>query len=203
MKNVSAFIFAMAGTACLFFARGFVTADSDNIAGRPVANSLGAAIVDDCEIRGKLVARDDGTYAVFDIVNSASDTEIKFNYAAYCMPAASMVSRMMPVPVMTKQGTVDLCIKCGESVTKEYLIREDKPAAAEAGKKETAGTQWKKITESAGLKSPDMWWLMIGREEIKSAKGWGAVGPSVTSEGIRLDKGMAVLASTRTPEKTK
>lgn len=198
MKQSRLFVSAMTVSACLFFAGRMVVGSGGSDA-RPLAKSLGTATINECKVLGKIESRSNGVYAVFDFENPATDAKtIKFNYLATHTPPMSMVSRMGPRPETVRKGIVDCHLKPG-SATEEVLLKEATAMAATGNSKPgsellAAGTA--AAAKPDMLMTPEIWSLVVSREEIKGIRGWGAVGPAASDAQISLDKGEAVLAST-------
>ena len=201
MKQPNTFVSAMTISACVFFAGRFVTGSgaTDGVPTvRPLAKSLGAATVSECRVRCRIEGRTNGVYAVFEFENPTKDAkELGLHYLATRMPPMSMLSRMMPRPETVKKGTVARLVNAGNS-TEEILLKEPAPTVpVDSGTVE--GPARSNATVSAKSEKglpPEVWSLIVSREEIKGIHGWGAVGPAATDGTISLDKGEAVLAST-------
>jgi len=190
------FALAAAFTACLSYSsRTVIGADPKATLQRPLALS-GKALVDGCEVTGRLIRKDDGVYAVLDCSNTTDeDATVQFNYAVHCTPASSPVMRMLPVPSMIHQKRFDCRLAGGERKKTEILVKEeDRPAV---DKPKAVAAQAAVLLRTPGLNSGS-WSLAISREEIKGAPGWGGSAPAAANNprGTVLDKGTCVLART-------
>ncbi len=196
MKQSNIFIFSMMASACLFFA-GRLVVGSGGTDVRPLAKSLGVATINDCKVMGRIEGRTNGVYVVFDVANPSTDEkEIKFNYLASLTPPTSMMSRMGPRPETVKKGTLTYRAKAGNT-TEEVLLKESVPVAEVDAKTNTmAAVTAKRPVDMFRELTPEIWSLVVSREEIKGIHGWGAVQPAASHVAINLDKGEVVLAST-------
>jgi len=190
------FALAAALTACLSYSsRTVIGADPKATLQRPLALS-GKALVDGCEVTGRLIRKDDGVYAVLDCSNTTDkDTTVQFNYAVHCTPASSPFMRMLPMPSMIHQKRFDCRIAGRERKQTEILVKkEDRPAAE---KPKDVVAQVAVLPNPPGL-NPESWSLAISREEVKGAPGWGGSAPAAANNprGTVLDKGVCVLART-------
>lgn len=196
MKHLNMFLFAMTVSACIFFA-GRLVIGSGSSEGRPLAKSLGAAAINECNLTGRIEGRANGVYAIFDIDNpSKDDRPVNFHYAVTRMPAMSMLSRMMPRPEIVKKGVISCQAKTGHA-TEEVLLKEAAPSAP--GSAMVAGNPAASTNVIAAMDkfmTPESWSLVVSRGEIREIRGWGAVAPAVSDSVISLDKGEAVIAST-------
>ena len=194
MRHSGTFVFAMTVSACLFFA-GRLVIGSGGSDVRPLAKSLGVATINECRIMGRIEVRTYGVYAVFDFENpTQAEKDIKFNYLATRTPPMSMESRMGPRPESVKKGTLECRLKEGRT-TEEVLLKESAPSTAPADERTATSITGLAAKVRMDL-PPEIWSLVISREEIKGIHGWGAVGPAASDAMISLDKGEAVLAST-------
>ncbi|MEI6807906.1 MAG: hypothetical protein WCN95_04230 [bacterium] len=204
MKHLNTFLFTMTASTCFFFA-GRMVIGSAGADVRPLAKSLGSATINQCRLTGRIESRTNGVYAVFDFDNqTAEEKNIKLNYVAARTPPISPHSRMMSMPQTVKKGALECIVKAGKT-TEEILLKET-PSAPPVSSKEDAkpdGTATGVTARLEMLTTPEMWSLVVSREEIKGLHGWGAVGPAASDAAISLDKGEALLASTMTekPEK--
>lgn len=203
MNQSKTFLFALTVSACFTFANRLVIGSGGPDV-RPLAKSLGAATINECKVMGRIESRPQGVYAVFDFENPA-DTEkgIAFNYMASRTAPMSRFSRMGPRPETVKKGSLECRAKAGHT-TEEVLLKEAAPASSEPAKPEAgAGILATGVVARMEKEmTPEIWTLVVSREEIKGIHGWGAVGPAPTEAAISLDKGEAVLAVT-VPEKVK
>jgi hypothetical protein len=188
MNHPKTFVLAMTVTACFTFAnRLLIGSDESDV--RPLAKSRGVATINECQVRGRIESRPQGVYAVFEFENTTeAEKEIKLNYLATRTAPMSMLSRMGPRPETVKKGTLECHVKTG-STTEEVLLKEQAPAKAEMPA--TGG-----VAKVEMKMTPEIWSLVVSREEIKRIHGWGAVGPAASDATISLDKGEAVLAVT-------
>lgn len=196
MKQSRTFVFAMTASACLFFAGRLVIGSGAHDV-RPLAKSLGVATVNECRVMGRIESRTNGgVYAVFDFENPArEEKDMKFNYLATHTPPASMMSRMGPRPEEVKRGIIECRVKQG-STPVEVLLKEPGPAVP-GGADDGPVVPGTGVTANAAMTmTPEIWSLVISREEIKGMHGWGAVAPAASDAIISLDKGEAVLAGT-------
>lgn len=197
MNQTQTFLFAMTVTACVTLANRLVIGSAESEI-RPLAKSRGVATLDDCQVTGRIESRPAGVFAVFDVDNPTTiEKDITFHYLATRTPPASPFSRMGPRPETVKKGVLELRLKNGRT-TEEILIKEPAPAALEPA---TAGglsaaSATGNVARLARDLSPEIWTLVVSRQDIKGARGWGAVGPSASDALISLDKGEAVLAVT-------
>ncbi len=127
-------------------------------------------------------------YARFVAKNgSEKDSALEFNYAANCTPGGSMMSRMMPIPRQVKTDKCILKIVAGESATVDVLVRtEARPVAV-------VKAEGKDIEFRAKL--PDSWSLMVSKNPITRAVGFGALIPVPVLTNVKLKDGAAVLDS--------
>lgn len=197
MKHLNTFLFAMTASTCFFFA-GRMVIGSGGADVRPLAKSLGSATINDCRLTGRIESRTNGIYAVFDFDNqTAEEKGIKLNYVAARTPSMSPFARMIPMPQTVKKGALECLVKSGKT-TEEVLLKETPSAPPVASKVDAklAGTATNLTARLEMLTTPEMWSLVVSREEIKGIHGWGAVGPAASDAIISLDKGEALLAST-------
>jgi len=185
MKQPGTFAYAMTVSAGLFFA-GRLVIGSGAPEVRPLAKSLGTATIQACSMKGRIESRTNGVYAVFVFENPTRDVqEIAFNYLAARTPPMSLMSRMGPRPETVKKGMLAFCLPAGNT-TEEMLLKGPDPAAGHVATNKVP----------ALAETPEIWSLVVSREEIKGMHGWGAVGPAASDAIISLDKGEAVLAVT-------
>lgn len=192
MKNVTLFALAAALTACLSYSsRTVIGADPKEARQRPLALT-GKAIVDGCEVTGRLIRKDDGVYAVLDCSNPTDKyAAVQLSYAVHCTPASSPMMRMLPMPSMIHQQRFDCRLAAGEKRATEILVKKearpetDQPAIRDEPPALLAG---------ALRGGPASWSLAISREEIKGMPGWGGSAPvAIGSEATVLKKGLFVL----------
>jgi len=124
MKNWRTFVAVATGTACVCLASQFVQAGAD--ANKKDSVPTGStAIIDDCEVSGKVERRGDGVYAILTLASrSEEDTRVEFNYAASCLPGRATMSRMVILPTVEKHGAVSYIVEAGATVTKSILLKE-------------------------------------------------------------------------------
>lgn len=197
MKESATFVFAVTASACLCFAGRWVIGSGESEV-RPLARSRGTAMINECCVTGRIESRSNGVYAVFDFVNPTPvEKEIKFNYLAMRTPPMSMMSRMVPRPETVKKGAVACRVKAGDT-TEEVLLKEPVLVIPDSAKGEDRpGTSPTGVAARLELAlTPEIWSLVISREEIKGIHGWGAVGPATSDAIFSLEKGEAVLAHT-------
>jgi hypothetical protein len=203
MNQSGTFVFAMTVTACLTFA-GRMVIGSGGADVRPLAKSLGAATLNECRVTGRIESRPQGVYAVFYLENpTTTDKEIRFNYLATCTPAMSPFSRMIALPEAVKKGTVERRLNSGNT-TEEILLKETAPVASDLTRTNghpelmATGAVIKAVMET----TPEIWSLVVAREEIKGIRGWGAVNPAAFDAPLSLDKGEVVIAITAREKKS-
>lgn len=174
MKSWRTFVAAAAGTACLCLASQFVHAGGDAKAAK-TSPTAGTAIIDDCEVSGKVERRGDGVYAVLTLASrSDADARVEFNYAASCLPGRATMSRMVIFPTVEKHGAVSYIVKAGETLTESILLKNSP------------------VTKKTPM--ADLWTLKIGIGEISAKAGWGAHSPAALGKKVELKKGQLVLA---------
>lgn len=197
MKHLNTFLFAMTASTCFFFA-GRMVIGSGGADVRPLAKSLGSATINDCRLTGRIESRTNGIFAVFDFDNPTMDEKnIKLNYVAALTPPMSPHGRMMPMPQTVKKGALECIVKAGKTA-EEILLKETPPAPPVSSKVDAklVGTATGVSAKLEMSMTPEIWSLVVSREEIKGIHGWGAVGPAASDAIISLDKGEALLAST-------
>lgn len=196
MKQSGTFMFSMMVTACLFFA-GRLVVGSGEAEVRPLAKSLGVAMINDCKVMGRIEGRTNGVYVVFDFSNpAAGETEIAFHYLVSRTLPTSPMSRMGPRPQTLKTGAVLCHAKPGIS-SEEILVQEAVPVAVGNTNLVLVSTALTGLTSRLnGELTPETWSLVVSRETIKGVHGWGAVLPAPSDVPLNLDKGEVVLAST-------
>jgi len=201
MKDIALFVFVAIAVACLSMSGMFVNAESGKVAERPLASSTGVVLVDDCEVTGRLVTVGRGVYAIITAENRGSGTaEAEFNYVVNHLPKTSRMSRMGPIPMELKRGTCKFTFARGGTETKKVLIREEAQEnkadqlAANLVAKASGGSKADNL-----LANPEVWTLVVSREQIKKGAGWGATAPATASGRIELKKGAVTLARTVSP----
>jgi hypothetical protein len=154
---------------------------------RPAA----VAVVDECEVTGSVVAKDDGVYAVFEQRNPTAKTiDSTFVFAVHLTPAMSPMSRMMPRPREIKKGTCAFSLEPHASGRQEFLVQPAAPAPLTP-----AATN----ALPASLLSPEIWTLTVARQEVKTGPRVGAAVTPAVAGKVVLGEGPVVLASTPVP----
>lgn len=198
MNDKATFLLTMSLTAVVFAAGSFVNADKNGNDQRPLAESTGKATIEECEITGKLIRREDGVYAVF-CADNETDVEktLEYNFKVTCTPAMSMISRMMPMPLDIKKGCVAITAKAGKRTEHEVLVQKA-PELTD----ETAAAAGNKPKVALPLQTPEIWMLVVSTGEVPAAPA-GGLAPIVTASGKSVaGKGTFVLART-TPKPVK
>lgn len=190
MKSMTLFVFVASLTACLSYSsRSVVGADPKTALERPIAVD-GKAILDECEVTGQLVRKDDGVYAVLNCTNTTDHAvTVQFHCGVHYTPASTPLMRMLPRPSTIHREYIECRLLAGKASRMEILVRKEaRPIDAKDAEAESS--------MDAGLRAlnPPSWSLAISREEITDAAGWGGSAPlAAGSEGIVLERGMVVL----------
>jgi predicted nucleic acid-binding protein len=142
------------------------------------------AMIDNCEITGKLIQRKDGLYAVLEIKNPTEEKiAVDFNAAVSSLNNLSM-GRMMPTPQIAKENFVKLDVLAGATVQHEFLVKKTpkaKPVIKSASKTEAKAKavlnniqiiNWSNTANFA----PITWSLMVSKEKVK-IPAWGTALP--------------------------
>ncbi len=195
MKNLTLFALAAALTACLSYSSHTAIGADPKATVQRLFAPKGKAIVDGCEITGRLVRKDDGVYAVLDCNNPTDESvAVQFNYAVHCTPASSPFARMLPMPSMIHQERFDCRLAGGEQKQTEILVKKEARPPAPRPKTDAKDAQLGALIALNGLNAP-AWSLTVSREEIKGAPGWGGVAPfALDPKGTVLEKGICILA---------
>lgn len=137
---------------------------------RELAASQGAVVLEQCRVSARMVQMGDKVFALFSATNHGAEPEtVDFHYAAFRTAETSMMSRMMPLPEQVAQGKCSLTIGPEETVSHTVLLREGETQVPAIGAEDPLGF---------GLAAAT-WRLMVARNEMDQAAGWGAVPPSV------------------------
>lgn len=181
MKEATVFIMSMVVSTVVFTAGQLATATGTKLF------AVGSVMIDKCSVSGELTRKDDGVYAEFVVKNeSDSDATAEFYYAAYCTPAGSALSRMMPRPSLVKADKCTVKLTAGESKTVEVLVHSEQAPVAQGEIVQGAPT---------ALNTPPSWTLAVSKTEIEKLAGFGAVLPAQAMGNITLKDGAAVLDS--------
>jgi hypothetical protein len=189
MKNNHVFIFTMLATACVAYSGQILTASNKADASRPLTKSLGVAVIDGCDVSGRLVRRSEGVYAVFSVTNPSDESQaVEFQYAVNHKGAEMLMSRMGPIPRQKKAGTHKVTVAAMTTAHEEILI-EATPAVKDAAKKPA-------IVRSS---SPATWSIIVSRGVISPTLGFGATAPAIKDGRAVLETGQLMIARTELP----
>jgi hypothetical protein len=189
MKDSRLFSYVMIGTACMGFAGHMLTADGRSEVSRPIARSLGVAVVDNCNVTGEVVRGKDGIYAVISVENPTDKPqEVAFQYAVNHKGAESFMSRMIRMPTAKKKGSHAVMVKAGATESAKILVEAIVPS--------TNSTDSAKIVIPLKVTRPETWNIVISKGETKSTIGFGASAPGIREAKVELVEGQLMIART-------
>ncbi len=194
MNNKGTFFITTVLTTAVFVAGHFANATRNGDAVRSVAASTGKVVMEECQVTGELVRKEDGVYAVFRTNNDSGTTRfLNFYYAVTCTPAMSLFSRMVPMPKEIKKGCVAMSAEAGKNSKMEFLVQKAPERAEKVLAVETAaGENRSRLL----LGSPEIWMLTVSLDDISPTPA-GGVAPIVAAGGNTIQgKGVSVLART-------
>jgi len=203
MRTANTFLAAAAIAAALSYSNHCLTAGAEkSVAEVPVATSQGTAVVNGCEITGKLVEESDGkVYAVLKAVNpTAEPVNADIHYAVSSMPETARYSRMVMMPNEVKRDCWVIALDGNSTKEDKLLVYSPPEITILPGTVETlAAVKELQVTqqEPVVLKLQTEWTLTISPAELPAGLGFGGATVAAPADGkVLLEKGQFVLART-------
>jgi hypothetical protein len=152
-------------------------------------------------VRGEVVHRDDGVYAVFSASNTVeAASQVRFHYAAVCTPGLSPLMRMVPQPRLVKGDRVELELPPLSETIHEVKIEDVRRPEPEATNALVTATSTNAPSSGGAwlAAAPSAWALLVSVQAIGATNGfhWGATAPVLQGGSVELGDTPVVIAAT-------